>query len=1165
MDQIIGKDVTLHHANGFGPAQCFAARKSACPVATFDLKGRADVFRRNWFAWCLCVTLWGGTCASGQAQTSAADAPKSAAPAAPKAALPGPLPANGDALSGDVMYLPGPDGKELVPVPVGASLKEYLNWLQAKTAAARPAPAPYSISSLEFEGKAEDDRVLLTSTIRVHVTQPDSWVRVPLQLPEAILRGSAHSGPGEAVSDLFDAEKGFTWWFKGAGVHELRLDLSIPLRKPISNRRLLATLPATIVSSLKLRVPFARVAVKVAERSTVTIRPLDGGSEIEVYGLGTRLDLSWQPVLEAAAAETVLEAATSINASLVDGESLTLEASQRIQALHGTFDELRVSLPPTHELLRVDGLEIQEHYPNAADANQIILKLKKATAGPVEVKWTVRSPLPSLGTPIVLEGFEVARARIQTGFIAVSVVGDFQVAKQPDADRYLQRANLGDLPPAMRQSQAAAGYRFLNQPFRLVLNLRKVEPLVRIDSTTFVHFTPDLIDLELLLPVQIFRGSLSEVRLNWPNWRPANWSIESVDPPGRVEQVVTDDDANPGLIRILLTEPAKESFELRLHIRRMLPHTTEPISFTLPTAEGAGPATILGLSSADNVELNLQAEGSAQLRGLSAPAQAKANLLRDSQKSRRAWYRVEGLNPTLTARMVLHQQTIKAASTIRANSVVGNLISIRQKLQYDVAYERLSQVRLSVPTELKPNRVRFYLASGVELTTVWAKPLSRKTHRDVQLALEQPRIGGVEIEARFTVDPGAFPADAASLLAAIPVIQSSDAPWTALRFDWQDAIGWEASIQDPGWSREPSSDGAASWTTTTPTDAVHLQLARSTGGAARGGITKALLQTLIDREGLSETRGQYRIGGGLTALPVAFPAGVEPLEFFWDKQRLTPARMGGDRELIRYEISLPQRAAAEEHLLTIVFRTREHALSHFSDEYRLPMPQFPVDLWWTAQTLWKVVLPDNQHLFAGPAGFSPEYQWRQQRIFWHRHGNQTDEHLAAWIANGTAVPGPASTTTGNSYLFSQFGPPRAMEFQTMSQSGLVLIGAGLALVLGLLLVKVPVTRHVLTVLTIGFGIALAGVWRPDPILLLLQPAGLGLLLAIGAAGIDSMMQRRRQRGVVTLTSPSGFMTPPSSVNHEGVVGVGSEEFTTIRPGYAAPQEVGPTAESGSRA
>jgi hypothetical protein len=209
-----------------------------------------------------------------------------------------------------------------------------------------------------------------------------------------------------------------------------------------------------------------------------------------------------------------------------------------------------------------------------------------------------------------------------------------------------------------------------------------------------------------------------------------------------------------------------------------------------------------------------------------------------------------------------------------------------------------------------------------------------------------------------------------------------------------------------------------------------------------------------------------------------------------------------------------------------------------------------------------VELPPHQHLFTEPDGFSPEYRWRSGRLFWARHPEWSVADLEDWIgASGPSLTAAASD--GNRYVFGTFGPPPPLSFRTMSQSAIVLIGAGTALLLGLVLVKWPVTRHVLTIISAGFVVALLGVWFPAPVQVLLQPAALGLLLAIIAAAIDGFVNRRSRPVTVTLTSSSGFAGPASSHPRTPVAGVGSNEFTSLRP-PSPPRPVGQLSESGNR-
>src|SRR5207248_8894353 len=119
-------------------------------------------------------------------------------------------------------------------------------------------------------------------------------------------------------------------------------------------------------------------------------------------------------------------------------------------------------------------------------------------------------------------------------------------------------------------------------------------------------------------------GSLSEIRLQWPNWKQSGWILEPIEPPGRVDQIATDG-ATPDLIRIRLVEPARKPFELRLRARRPVAREPAPAgSITLPAPEASSHSPlVLGISHADNVEVDFKPSGAAMLRPLPAQISLK--------------------------------------------------------------------------------------------------------------------------------------------------------------------------------------------------------------------------------------------------------------------------------------------------------------------------------------------------------------------------------------------------------------------------------------------------------------------------------------------------------------------------------------------------------------
>ena len=93
----------------------------------------------------------------------------------------------------------------------------------------------------------------------------------------------------------------------------------------------------------------------------------------------------------------------------------------------------------------------------------------------------------------------------------------------------------------------------------------------------------------------------------------------------------------------------------------------------------------------------------------------------------------------------------------------------------------------------------------------------------------------------------------------------------------------------------------------------------------------------------------------------------------------------------------------------------------------------------------------------------------------------------------------------------------------MSQPAIVLCGAGFALAIGFILLRIPATRHVLTFLSLGFVLAATALWQPEPVQLLVQPAIFGMLLAIVASVLENRTRQSQQASLVTLTSPDDFL------------------------------------------
>src|SRR5258708_6530910 len=116
---------------------------------------------------------------------TAGDEPRPAAPEAPEKAPSDARPAASNAPAPnsvenqfDLRYLEGPDGRPVF-VPDKARLDEFLAWLAQRNARARQGPPAVSVSSLDFEGAADDERAVGTAPVGLQGAGENEWIRRP--------------------------------------------------------------------------------------------------------------------------------------------------------------------------------------------------------------------------------------------------------------------------------------------------------------------------------------------------------------------------------------------------------------------------------------------------------------------------------------------------------------------------------------------------------------------------------------------------------------------------------------------------------------------------------------------------------------------------------------------------------------------------------------------------------------------------------------------------------------------------------------------------------------------------------------------------------------------------------------------------------------------------
>lgn len=1029
-----------------------------------------------------------------------------------------------------IRLLPNKQG-ELVPVPANATLESYLEFLANPPTAKRDAAPLATVSSIELTGEANDERATLNARLIVHLRQTADFVRVPLQLNEAVLvKEPQYTGTGQQVSGEKDRDQGYVWWFRGTGPHQLDLTLSVPIRRQLPARRLQLSLPTSPVAKLKLVVPHRTATAKAPEQTPVEIKNLDDGkTQIEAFGLRSRtegnlVDLSWQPAPEVAQSEAALEANTTILAQ-VDTEAVLLDVQQRVQALQGTFETLSVQLPTGAEVLKIEGEEYRDHRPDPAKANRVIVALAKPTVGPVRLHWTVRLPGADKRR-LHLDGFSIDGARKQSGEIGIAPHDGLRLSTlQQQKDANVLRIDAGELRTSSGLAQVTRAYRFLAQPFSLVVGVEPIEAYYLVEPKLYLSAAVHQLSLDAVLQYQVYRDSLSEVTIHWPDWKSEGWTLDTVDPPDLVEASSIEEER--GLIRVRLVKRQSSAFQIRLRAKRPI-KGSEDVAFTLPRARASSsPTSSLIVANAENIETELTARGETVFRPLPPASPEQTSLPESLRGLKWSGYRIDTDEQAFSLRVQPQQRRLRTESSTEAEWQ-NDRIGLVQRIACDVAYERLTQFRLKIPADLPPERFRFFAERDVELKADWtADPTTRS--QLVRLSLPEPKIGRFEIQARYFVRIPDEAATEGETTLTIPILQSADEPFLQSRFSLARVDWFEAASDDDDWKPQPLRPEAWLWSAEGSHPEFELRVTRARGSVnGTASVSKGLITAIINNDGRGQFRAQFRVAARSASLNVTLPAKSETTQIFWDR---TPLVLGVDAVELpagsrKFTLRLPDLAERlNDRLLTIDYQMPCASAFGSTDVIELVSPQLPQSSW-LAQVVWQAVLPTDQHVFTYPLSATPMFRWRRQGLFWHRQSDPDASQLQQWIG---ASSGPSESAaeqvtstglSGNLYAFSQFGAPRALSFRSISSPMVVLFGAGLSLIAGFAILRVPALRHLITVLLAGVVMATIGLWHAAPLELLLQPMIVGLLFPAAAVLIEGWFRRRYGDTILTLPSPA---------------------------------------------
>ena len=1052
-----------------------------------------------------------------------------------------------------VYYVEDASGK-LVPM-FGFKFEDFMKaFNQMQGLATETPPSRYVLRKMSAVGQIEADRATLTVQLDL-LPRHDGLIRVPLNFSRAVVQGSVrHEGPvrhGDKEQPLLEFEEegdGYVCWIRGKAneQHQLTFNLLLPLTTVGDETRLRFGAPRATRSELSLTVPLAGAVGRVSEGATLrTETPKDKKTtQFVAEGFRGHFELAWhKPEVRAAETPTVMEAVGEILAK-IDDHSINTEATLRVRGHGEPLDRFRVRLPIGAELLATNpsGYSVAEVATDdaaASDGRLVEIQLRKKTTGPVSVRLATRRShdKPQSAEWIELAGFEVIGAARQSGHVAVEVAGDLYVSWDPK----LGVQQVEQLPDTLRQKDLAAGFEYFVQPYSLKARAVPRKTRISVEPEYLLLVDAQQVRLEATLKYAV-RGKKALVL----GVAMGDWEFDEVGP----ENLVAVDGVElteSGLLSIPLLQPSTGEIELKVKAHRRIAQENEPLRLTFPQPQvtSPGPAAVVILP-ADNVQLTPDVASTVGLvrqevvPPMKLPKRQQAPL----------FYRSEVAQASLVAQRVVHAQAI--AVNVRSRiTLEGRSGRVEQRMSYKIDYEPQGKLTVEVPRSLVGLEGLEFHLDGQKLPPtaisegVQPKQNDPKASVRMQIALRSARIGVCELTLRYPLKPSNLVPKSA-ILRTVPLVMPLDGHLSGNNLVVTGTPELQLKPPQGPWKAKADAmkpDGQAS--TPGPRSELELIAAERVGevelgvyleslGVSGGTVVqRAWVQTWLTQTGRQD-RALFRFTTDRKEIEIVLPGDSEQTEvdFYLDGRPIKP-KAATRNPLV---ISLPERVTERERLLEVRFHCPNSRPRR--GRFELDLPRLGTDTW-TRRMYWQLTLPPDEHVVNNPPGFVCEFRWGWNGVFWGREPWLGQKELETWI--GTSHVEDASAGT-NCYLFSTLGEATGGELRTASRSWIVLGASGLALVAGLLLIYVPASRHPASLFVVAVVCGCTGMLYPEPTLLVLQAASLGLGLTLLAGLLERGMARRR-RGLTVLDGSSSILDKDSTQTQYLPPVVGNEEST----------------------
>ena len=947
--------------------------------------------------------------------------------------------------------------------------------------------------------------------------------------------------------------------------HTLTFSLLLPLSQNSSGEcRLQLSFPRSLTSQFQLVVPMNNIAASVTQGSLLTLQENaeKQSTTLSVQGLRADTEITWnRKKIEIVDDRPVLLVDRASIDVRLNAQSAVYDATLPVSSTTGSFEQLQIRLPRGAMLDResVDRHAVAGDYSvgEVNDESVVTVQFSQKTSGPVSLRLRAIQQFEGEGegegegdkTELDfqrdLSGFEVLGADRQAGVLSVSV---FPSGMKP---RWRPIRGIRRETGGTSTTLSTAGdtrFEFTSQPFSL--NVQVVSPQTRINVKPVYQFqfSRGQIEMDARLSYTV-SGSKTDVlylRLPDAQWDRINFASSSI-----VDTTDVRKDASGELI-IPLRNPREGTIDIELSARRSIPTEEEQVHrIVLPM-----PKPLVDWSEPADVTIELANYIEMQPIGVPTPAfptQHLSGMIRQPRRTPRSapdlqqeplLYRTESEEGVFVADLIYRQQKINTTMETEVRLLEG-YNQVTQTISYNASYVAIDRLYLLVPDTLDSiSDIQIRLDNRpLERWDTIAAPTEnvprgwkRKMVRLPESRFRFPLKIEYSLPSSFSISEDVTTFRSLSFLypEEVPVLEHRVhffAP-TEYKLELQDESKafWEP-FRDP---RRPSLGTAGTFRsvpsqTAQPPNRIALSISVSEkNDSGTTIIERAWVQTWLSGE-MRHDRATYFVKTAKDSIAIQLP--LEATRDYQvvvrvDHQPVTPntSPMG--------ILTLPIAPEQQNRSLEIFIEYR-YTFKLSGWEVPIVLPTFPNDPL-IQYAFWQVFPPKNMHIVACTGGWTLEYDWTWNGLFFGRTPSIRKSDIGFEADSDDIISGV------NQYLFSHLHSSGFVTLYLVSRPLIIFGSSGIALLVGLVLIYVRQSRYIGSLFGLGVGLMAVLLYQPSLVLLMLQAAVFGVFLALGAGYVYRIFHRQRQWIPSTfptleeLSQP--YITPvPSQTVHEVII------------------------------